>query len=60
MERFRTQDTGHRTTGYEPRHFADLTNSTRIYGIIDTVTEEYRQTRSVYRQQDGRIDSDHD
>jgi len=30
IERFRTQDTGHRTTGYEPGHFADLTNSTRI------------------------------
>jgi hypothetical protein len=30
IERFRTQDTGHRTTGYEPGHFADITNSTRI------------------------------
>jgi hypothetical protein len=30
IERFRTQDTGHHTTGYEPGHIADLTNWTRI------------------------------
>jgi len=30
IERFRTQDTGHHTTGYEPVHYADLTNTTRI------------------------------
>ena len=30
IERFRTQDTGHRTTGYEPGHLDDLTNSTPI------------------------------
>jgi len=30
IQRFRTQDTGHRTTGYEPGNFTDLTNSTPI------------------------------
>jgi len=51
IERFRTQDTRHRTTGYEPGHFADLTKSTWIEisncRIIDTVSEEYRQTDSA-------------
>ena len=54
IERFRTQDTGHRTTGYEHGHFADLTNSTRIEisncGIIDKVSEEYRlDTRTDHK-----------
>jgi hypothetical protein len=44
IERFRTQDTGHLTTGYEPAHLADLTKSSRFYisnyGIIKIVSEE--------------------
>jgi hypothetical protein len=34
-------------TGNEPRLFADLTNSTRIYHVIKGVSEESRLTQQI-------------
>jgi hypothetical protein len=58
-KRFRTPDTRDRTTGYEPGHFADLSNSTQIAASSTPSRRSTdRQTRHIYRHQDGLIDGD--
>jgi hypothetical protein len=59
--RFRTQNTGHRTTGYKPGHFADLTYSAQIAASSTPSSwSKHRLTQHVYERQDGRIDIDLD